>query len=93
MKDSVACNPDEFDMSKKYVRVCDVRADGFVEFDYCLGEPDMMLEMILPKADFNAFCEQQQVTFLAEDGHTADTNSPFDWRMHDATHNFSANNN
>lgn len=91
MIDSVACSPEQFDLTLKYVRVTDKRADGFIEFDYCLGEKDMVLEMILTEEAFEDFCRTEQVTFLDADNNEGGEASPFDWRLHNATHNFSAN--
>lgn len=72
-----------FDPTKKFVRVTHVRVDGFVEFDFAVGEEELFVEMILPTAAFEEFCKLNEVTMLegppraeaAADGH--------DWRLDD----------
>ena len=54
-----------FDPSACFVRLRAVRADGFVEFDYAIGEPDLSVELILPVAAFHEFCRNNHVTHLA----------------------------
>lgn len=49
-----------------YVRVTDVRKDGFVEFDFSLGDPDLYIELILPAPAFAQFCAANRVVFLTE---------------------------
>jgi phenol hydroxylase P0 protein len=70
-----------FDGVRRFVRICRERADGFVEFEFALGEPELCVELLLPKAAFEDFCATNQVNFLepnAEGG---------DWvqRMNQAT--------
>lgn len=67
-----------FDPSKKFVRVTQLREDGFVEFDFAIGEADVYVEMILPASAFDEFCALNKVLFLDEsatvcfdDAHTA----------------------
>jgi phenol/toluene 2-monooxygenase (NADH) P0/A0 len=30
-----------FDLTKRYVRLTQVRADGFVEFEFAIGDPEL----------------------------------------------------
>ena len=78
-----------FDTTATYVRVTGQRPDGFVEFDFAIGEPEIFVELILPPGAFAEFCEANTVTVLepvadnAPD--SADTDSdPFAWRLADA---------
>lgn len=73
-----------FDPGKKFVRVTELREDGFVEFDFAVGEPEIFVEMILPAAAFDDFCAHNRVTFLDRDGHVTVGDNPMDWRMRDA---------
>ena len=57
-------NPSNFDVNKKYVRVTELRGDGFVEFEFAVGEPELFVEMILPPTAFDEFCAMNAVTFL-----------------------------
>lgn len=70
-----------FDTVRRFVRVCRERADGFIEFEFAIGEPQLCVELMLPAAAFREFCAANQVIVLephAESG---------DWvqRMNQAT--------
>lgn len=41
----------------RYVRVTERLPNGIVAFDFAVGTPDMFVELILPEAAFEAFCE------------------------------------
>ena len=72
-----------FDISKKFVRVIAQRDNGLVEFEFSVGEPEMAVELIMPRSAFDYFCSLNQVTFL--DSKRAAVNE-WDWNLHDATH-------
>lgn len=56
-----------------YVRLRAERPDGFVEFDFSLGDPDLSVDLILPKAAYEEFCAAHRVRFLsAEQGDEID---------------------
>ncbi|WP_326537211.1 phenol hydroxylase subunit [Pseudorhodoferax sp.] len=55
-----------FDVQRRYVRRRAMRDDGFVEFDFAIGDPDLSVELMLPRAAFTAFCSAQQVTWIDE---------------------------
>jgi phenol hydroxylase P0 protein len=76
---------ERFDPRRKFVRVVELRPDGFVEFEFAIGEPELFVEMILPARAFDDFCAHNAVTFLGEQ--RAQAGDPgWDWRLHDATH-------
>ena len=54
-----------FDPTVRFVRLRRVRADGFVEFDFAIGEPDLLVELILPVVAFHEFCRANQVIRVA----------------------------
>ena len=54
-----------FDPGVCFVRLRKVRDDGFVEFDFAIGEPDLSVELILPSAAFHEFCRTNRVTHIA----------------------------
>ncbi len=66
------------DMSQRYVRVIDRRDDGFVEFAFAIGEPDLAVELLMNAEAFAEFCAVNHVTLLAPDSHDAG------WGLHDA---------
>ncbi|MAA74097.1 MAG: phenol hydroxylase [Salinisphaeraceae bacterium] len=44
-----------------YVLVREERADGFVEFDFSIDDPDLAAELIMPRAAFDEFCQANDV--------------------------------
>lgn len=52
---------DPVDFTWRAIRVAEVRSDGFVAFDFYVGDPDIFAEMILPEAAFREFCAEQGV--------------------------------
>ena len=52
------------DVSKRYVRVLDERADGLVSFEFAIGWPELAVELMLPRPAFEAFCLAQHVEHL-----------------------------
>lgn len=77
------------DLAKKFVRVTELRSDGFVEFDFSIGEPGLFVEMILPATAFDEFCAVNEVAFLDASSRLkvgGEDNSEWEWTLHDATH-------
>jgi phenol hydroxylase P0 protein len=54
------------DLSRRFVRVIDVRADGLVSFEFSIGWPELALELMLPAAAFREFCSVNAVTLLTD---------------------------
>lgn len=75
-----------FDPQRKFVHVTELRQDGFVEFDFAIGEPELFVEMILPAAVFDDFCAMNKVTFLDERAQLKVGTEDWNWRLSDATH-------
>ncbi len=65
--DSRGKQPKTFDELPRYVRVRDVIDDRFVEFDFAIGEPSLYVELVLPKAAFEAFCHHNNVTMMTDE--------------------------
>lgn len=53
-----------FDLTRRFVRITRVREDGFVEFEFSIGEPELAVELIMPAAAYHAFCHDNHVTML-----------------------------
>lgn len=71
------------DASRRFVRVAEVRKDGFVAFDFAIGEPEYFAELLLPSEAFEAFCRDNQVIELApHEG--AQPETEFDWSLRQA---------
>lgn len=91
------CPPDpSFDPRKRFIRLVERRADGMVEFEFAVGEPELFVEMLLPQAAFEAFCAAQGVAVpvsplapAASDAAAADSldeqaRRDLQWTLHDA---------
>ena len=53
-----------FDAMRRYVRVCEQRPDGFIEFEFAIGDPALCVELMLPEAAFHEFCLANDVILL-----------------------------
>jgi phenol hydroxylase P0 protein len=73
-----------FDPGKKFVRVNELRKDGFVEFEFAVGEPGLFVEMILPASSFDEFCQLNGVSFLPPNEASATEDEAYAWRLRDA---------
>jgi phenol hydroxylase P0 protein len=53
------------DVQRRFVRLKQVRDDGFVEFEFGIGDPGdeaaLAVELILPATAYGEFCRDQQV--------------------------------
>lgn len=67
----------------RYVRVRSKPDAKFVEFDFAIGDPCLFVELILPRAAFDAFCEQQQVQFMTPEQEVAVDADMRKWRYGD----------
>lgn len=52
------------DVTRKFVRLKDERADGTVIFDFAIGWPDLSVELMMPRAAFEEFCTTHRVERL-----------------------------
>ncbi|WP_028220304.1 phenol hydroxylase subunit [Paraburkholderia oxyphila] len=69
-----------FDVSQRYVRLREHRADGFVAFDFSIGDPRICVELVMREADYRAFCRTHEVEHLSgEDGAALDAEE-LKWR-------------
>jgi phenol hydroxylase P0 protein len=75
------------DISRKFVRLTERRPDGFVEFEFAIGEPELFAEMLLPADAYEAFCKTNEVIQLGprEQSETSES-SDWNWNLHQATH-------
>ena len=54
------------DLNRKFVRLIERRPDGFVEFEFAIGDPALCVELMLKEGDFHTFCLTNDVIVLAE---------------------------
>lgn len=75
------------DLNRKFVRLIERRNDGFVEFEFAIGEPDLFAEMLLPADAYEAFCTANEVIHLGpREAQPEADESGMSWSLHDATH-------
>ncbi len=51
-----------FDIRRRFIRILNERIGDMIEFEFAIGEPGLFVEMIMPRAQFDAFCRAQKVT-------------------------------
>ena len=56
----------EMDLSRKFVRLIERRPDGFVEFEFAIGDPALCAELMLKEDDFHTFCLANDVIVLGD---------------------------
>lgn len=79
-------NTTSVDVNRKFVRLVERRPNGLVEFEFSIADPELFVEMLLPEAAYEEFCQTNQVIFLegerTQDGKPTD----WDWHLREATH-------
>lgn len=73
------------DISRRFVRVTGEHKNGFIEFDYAVGEPEVFVELVLPSDAFEDFCEINHVELLPSEHTLNDQKQDWEWRISDAT--------
>jgi phenol/toluene 2-monooxygenase (NADH) P0/A0 len=53
-----------FDVTKNYVRFRELREDGYVDFDFSIGDPQLSVELTMKLADYQSFCNSVGATYL-----------------------------
>ncbi|SAL59799.1 phenol hydroxylase subunit [Caballeronia cordobensis] len=56
-----------FDITRRYVRFREHREDGFVEFDFSIGDPRLSVELVMPLREYRSFCHANRVIHLTRD--------------------------
>ena len=74
-----------FDKLIKYVRVRSDPDAKFVEFDFAIGDPNLYVELIMPRVVFDFFCEKNSVTFMTEEQAEAVDAAMKKWRYGEQT--------
>jgi phenol hydroxylase P0 protein len=62
----LADNSLQCDVSRKFVRVLKRRDNGFIEFEFSIGWPELAVELMLPQRAFEAFCQAHQVRRIGD---------------------------
>lgn len=53
------------DLSRRSIRVLNRRENGFVEFEFSIGWPELALELVLSEKDFLGFCKTHSIAVPA----------------------------
>lgn len=48
---------------QRYVRVVE-RGERWIEFEFSIGDPAIFVELVMPPAQFQSFCRDQQARLL-----------------------------
>lgn len=68
---------------QSYVRVTKIDNRGYVEFQFSIGDPNLYLEMALPRAAFDEFCATQQAQHLTREQEDLVDRTERKWRYGD----------
>lgn len=52
---------DRWDVQRRFIRIVQEHDNGMVEFEFAVGEPELFVEMVMPRAQFDEFCAMQGV--------------------------------
>ncbi len=77
---SAQARADEQSALTRYVRKRRVLNKQFVEFDFAIGDPSLYVELVLPLAAFEQFCERNQVVMMSEQQARAVDRDMAKWR-------------
>lgn len=53
-----------FDPGARFVKVREINPQGFVEFDFAIGAPELCVELMLTPDAFEEFCLEQKAVRL-----------------------------
>lgn len=79
-----ASAPCVLDTTRRFVRRRGERGNGFIEFEFAIGEPELFVELILAPEAYAEFCTANQVEVLPP-ATASGTPDDWDWRLADAT--------
>ncbi len=77
---SVEMSQDEFDPTKKFVRITGIQQNRLIEFDFSVGEPEIYIELVLPFQAFQDFCATNKVKYLTPEQAAAVDYDRLKWR-------------
>lgn len=76
--------PPVLDTGKRYIRVTRKHENGFIEFDFAIGDPDVFVELILDTEAFQDFCSGQQAEAFPAPDEAQEDLGDWNWRLADA---------
>jgi phenol hydroxylase P0 protein len=51
-----------FNPERKFIRIMKTHANGLIEFEFAVGEPELFVELLMAQSAFDEFCVMHQVT-------------------------------
>lgn len=70
-----------FDVNRHYVRFRELGDNGYVLFDFAIGDPELAVELTLPLPDYQKFCRRHAVTYLTREQAEALDHEKSKWRF------------
>jgi phenol hydroxylase P0 protein len=73
-----------WDVQRRFIRIVQEHDSGMVEFEFAVGEPQLYVEMVMPRREFGEFCAMQgvQPTHGALPEHDAGSDAhEWDWSL------------
>jgi len=74
-------NTPNFNPNLKFVRIIELHANGLVEFEFAVGEPELFVELLMAQAQFDEFCVMQGVTPTQGRLPATQGNEEWDWSL------------
>lgn len=74
------------DTLTRYVRIRGTLRNTFIEFDFAIGDPSLYVELVLPKAAFEAFCRHNEVVMMTDEQARQVDRDMQKWRYGDELH-------
>ena len=73
------------DLNRKFVRLIERRPDGFVEFEFAIGDPELFAEMLLPSG-LRILCQSNHVVSSSPAWRAKgeDESGDWNWNLHQA---------
>ena len=68
------------DPRARYVRFHRLTENGFVEFAFGVGSPELMAELVMPLAAYREFCRVNRVVYLTREQEQAMDHEQAKWR-------------
>lgn len=50
-----------WDVQRRFIRIVQEHDSGMVEFEFAVGEPQLYVEMVMPRREFSEFCAMHGV--------------------------------
>ena len=78
----------DFDVTRRFVRVLGELPGGLIEFEFAVGDPDVSVELVMPRPAFEQFCLANGAVLLGAEaaGDPQAADADFKWSLQQATH-------